>query len=79
VFDVIETYKELVHQHSIVWPIDKPRPHPFFLCLKPKWKAFDEVWFMFTPIGYNQLHPTINKLNFNFPYLREKILSNNTG
>jgi hypothetical protein len=51
VFDVIEIYKAFVRQHSSIWPIHKPKPHPLFLCLKLKWKAFDEVWFMSTPIG----------------------------
>jgi hypothetical protein len=37
VFDVIETYKELV-----CWHVDNIRLHPLFLCPKLKWKAFDE-------------------------------------
>ncbi len=37
---VIDIYKELVHWCLIIWLVDKPRPHPLFLCPKLKWKAF---------------------------------------
>jgi hypothetical protein len=76
---MIETYKELAIWHQIIWSVDKPMPHLLFLRLKPKWKAFDEVWFMSTPIGCNQLCFTINKLTSNFLDLCEKVLSNRTG
>ncbi len=79
VFSMIETYKELALPHPIVWSIDKPRPHLLFLRPKPKWKASNEIWFMSTPIGCNQLHLIINKLTSNFHDLCEKVLSNKIG
>jgi hypothetical protein len=42
VFDVIETYKELVCWHLTIWLVNKLGLHPLFLCPKLKWKAFDE-------------------------------------
>jgi hypothetical protein len=42
VFDVIETYKELVCWCLTIWLVDKLGLHILFLCPKLKWKAFDE-------------------------------------
>jgi hypothetical protein len=78
-FYVIEIYKELAHHHPIVWPVDKPRPNLLFLCLKPKWKASNEVWFMSTPISHNQLPFIVDKLTSNFHGLCKKVLSSKMG
>jgi hypothetical protein len=53
--DVIVTYKEIVKPHPTIWPFNKASPYPFVLHPKPKWKHYDDVWFMTTPIGHNQL------------------------
>jgi hypothetical protein len=37
IVDVIDTYKELVHQH-LVWPVEISSFHPLFLHPKTKWK-----------------------------------------
>jgi hypothetical protein len=78
-FNVIEIYKELVCWHLTIWSIHKPRPHPLFLHPKLKWKAFDEVKFMSTPICCNQLHLIVNTLTFNFLDLCKKNLLNKIG
>ncbi len=54
-FDAIQTFKELVCRHPSRWPIVKLGPHPLFLCLKLKWKVFNEIWFMINLITHNQL------------------------
>ncbi len=76
---MIKTYKEFAFCCPIVWSVGKPRPHLLFLCPKLKWKASNEVWFMSTIIGRNQLRFIVNKLTSNFHDLCEKILSNKMG
>jgi hypothetical protein len=72
IFYVIETFKELVCQHPSRWPIIKLGPHPLFLCLKLKWKASNEIWFMTTLITHNGLCFIVDKLIVNFPNLKNK-------
>jgi hypothetical protein len=72
IFDVIETFKELVCWHPSRWPIIKLDPHPLFLRPKLKWKAYNEIWFMTSFIIHNQLCFIVEKLTINFPNLENK-------
>jgi len=76
VLDVIETYKELVCWHLIIWPIDKLGSHLLFLCPKFKWKAFNEDQGMVYEYSYhhNQLCLIMDKLTIDFLNLAKKII-----
>jgi hypothetical protein len=49
-------------------------PHPLFL-----WKHNHDVWFSTSLIGKNQLKLILDWLTFDFPFLKEKVLTNKTG
>jgi hypothetical protein len=54
------------------WAFSKPRSYdPMFFCFKLKWKPCDDIWFMTTPIGRNQLLFIMDKLTMVFSKLRE--------
>jgi hypothetical protein len=43
--NVIKTFKKLIHWCPFEWLGEKLGPHLLFLHHKPRWKAFDEIWF----------------------------------
>jgi hypothetical protein len=47
--------------------------------LRFKWKKVDDIWFTTSLIGHNQLRLIVNHLTFDFPTLKEKVLSNKIG
>jgi len=61
IFDVIETYKEMVLHHPI-WPFENLGFHPLFLHSKSRWKLKHDIWFTTTPVGRNQLMLIIDTL-----------------
>jgi hypothetical protein len=48
-----------------------------FLYSKLKWKPSDNILFMITSIGQNQLHLIVEKLTMPFPKLKDMLMSNN--
>jgi hypothetical protein len=54
------------------WGFSKPRPYdPMFFCFKLKWKPCDDIWFISTPIGRNQLLFIMDEFTMVFSELKE--------
>ncbi len=54
---------------------------PFFFWIQNLkwWPANDEVWFIVSPSGCNQLQLILDKITMNFLDLKDKVLSNKIG
>jgi hypothetical protein len=68
----------MLKQQLLDWHVSESSPHPMFLLIKPKWKYFDDTWFITTPMGHNQLHLIIDKLMLALPHLKDKVMSSKT-
>jgi hypothetical protein len=54
-------FKELIRECLIIWLGDKSSSHLLLICPQPKWKKNDNIWFVASLIGHNQLHLIVDK------------------
>lgn len=47
--------------------------------MKQKWRKFEDVWFITSPVHRSSLHLIVNKLTVLFHELKGKVLSNKIG